>query len=69
MAKQEAKYSLEIVVHATTCTSTFGLPALIRAAFSLYRYWKCTRLVSYYSVSVIKDVRWWATYRELSALA
>ena len=46
---------------ATTCTSIFGLPALV-GDFSSYQYGECTRVGSYYAVSVIKDARWWATY-------
>ena len=51
---------------ATSCTSIFGLPALVSGLFLSVLMWEL--IVSYYAVSVIKDARWWATCRESTTL-
>ena len=53
MVIQEAEYSLEVVVRATTCTNVFGLTALV-SGFLFVPIWECTGVISYYAVSVIK---------------
>ena len=67
MATQEAEYSLEIVVRATTCTSVFGLPALV-SGFLFVPIWGMRTSHIILCCFGDKDVRWWATYRESSAL-
>ena len=61
MAAQEAEHSLGSVIRGHHMYKYIWTPCLGGCG-------ECARIVSYYAVSLIKDVRWWTTYQESTAL-